>query len=193
MPKTVIVIGRSGCGKGTQVEKLAAALGATGPIARVESGARFRRFFETTSHAAAIARKINDDGGLQPQFLSVWAWTSELVEKVAPETVLLMDGMPRRVSEANVLEEALKFFGRDDAAVVYLNVSREWSTERLLARGRADDQERADIDARMDWFEREVLPVVDFYKAHPRHRFVEVKGEQPIEAVAADIAAGLGL
>lgn len=193
MPKTVILIGRSGSGKGTQAAAIAEKLSAIGPIARVESGARFRRFFETTSHAAALARKINDDGGLQPQFLSVWAWTSELVEKLSPESVLLMDGMPRRVSEAEVLEEALKFFGRDDAAVVYLKVSRDWATERLVARGRADDRERADVDARMDWFDREVLPVVDFYRAHPRHQFLEVNGEQTIAAVAADITSGLGL
>ncbi len=193
MPKTIIVIGRSGSGKGTQVEILAKALAAHGPVARVESGARFRRFFETASHAAALARKINDEGGLQPQFLSVWAWTSELVDKVAPETILLMDGMPRRVSEAEVLEEALGFFGRADAAIVYLDVSREWAVERLVGRGRADDLERADIDARMDWFDREVLPVIDFYRAHPRHKFFDIRGEQPIEAVAAEIAAALGL
>ncbi len=193
MPKTVIVIGRSGSGKGTQVALLAERLVAVGPVARVESGARFRRFFETASHAAALARKINEDGGLQPQFLSVWAWTSELVEKLTPETVLLMDGMPRRVSEAEVLEEALKFFGRDDAAVVYLKTSREWGTERLIGRGRADDIERADIDARMEWFERDVLPVIDFYKAHPRHRFIEVDGERPIETVHQEIVAALGL
>ncbi len=193
MPKTIIVIGRSGSGKGTQVEILAKALAAHGPVARVESGARFRRFFETASHAAALARKINDEGGLQPQFLSVWAWTSELVDKVAPETILLMDGMPRRVSEAGVLEEALEFFGRADAAVVYLDVSREWAVERLIGRGRADDLERADIEARMDWFERDVLPVMDFYRAHPRHKFIDIRGEQPIEDVAADIAAALGL
>lgn len=193
MPKTVILIGRSGSGKGTQAAALAEKLATVGPIARVESGARFRRFFETASHAASLARKINDAGGLQPQFLSVWVWASELVEKLAPETVLLMDGMPRRVSEAEVLEEALRFFGREDAAVVYINVSREWATERLVSRGRADDLERADVDARMGWFDREVLPVVDFYRAHPRHRFVEVNGEQTIESVTAEIAAGLGL
>lgn len=193
MPKTIIVIGRSGSGKGTQVALLAERLVAKGPVARVESGARFRRFFETASHAAALARKINDGGGLQPQFLSVWVWAGELIEKLTPETILLMDGMPRRVSEAEVLEEALTFFGREDAAIVYLKTSREWGVERLVGRGRADDVERADIDARMEWFEREVVPVIAYYKAHPRHRFLEVDGERPIETIHHDIVEALGL
>jgi adenylate kinase family enzyme len=193
--KTVIIVGRSGSGKGTQIARLMDRLNqkGIGPIERVESGARFRKFFEGDSYAAGLARAINDRGGLQPEFLSVWVWGTELIDKLTPETFLLMDGMPRRLSEADTLDGALEFYGREDATVVYLRTSREWGTERLIGRGRADDVERADIDARMGWFDREVAPVIEFYRNHPKHRFVEVDGERPIEVIHEEIAAALGL
>ena len=194
-PMTVILLGRSGSGKGTQVEKLSGVLTkSTGrPVFHMESGKRFRDFIAGPTYAASFSRAINETGGLQPEFLSIWAWTGELVEHLTAENHLLIDGSPRRVAEARTLESALQFFKRDDVAVIHIKVTRAWAVERLTARGRADDVEIADVNARMDWFEREVEPVVKHFSGHPTISFAEIDGEQSIDAVHAAILTALGL
>lgn len=195
---TVIFLGRSGSGKGTQVEKLTEHLsrgsGATdNPVFHLESGKRFREFIAGPSYAAKLSKEINEAGGLQPEFLSVWAWTSEMVEHLSPEKHLLVDGSPRRVQEARVLESALAFFKRQDIRVVYIKVSRDWATKRLLERGRADDLEVSDVEARMNWFEKEVEPVVKHFSGHPTVSFAEIDGEKPIDEVHKEVLRALGV
>lgn len=194
-PITVIFLGRSGSGKGTQVKKLEERLAADAshPVFHLESGKRFREFIAGSTYAGSLSKEINEVGGLQPEFLSVWAWTSEFVEHLGPDHHLLIDGSPRRVSEARTLESALAFFRRQDITVVYLKVTRTWASERLTTRGRHDDLEVSDVNARMDWFEKEVLPVVEHYSGHPTVAFHEVNGEQTIEQVHADVVRALGL
>jgi len=67
-----------------------------------------------------------------------------------------------------------------------MNVSREWSKERLLGRGRKDDDPE-EIKKRLDWYETEVAPVVEYYKDNPKYNFIDVNGEQTIEEVHKEI------
>jgi adenylate kinase family enzyme len=193
--KTIIFIGRSGSGKGTQAEKVRGFLDLYDKRKsfHLEAGHRFRSFIAEENYSSLLARKISEDGGLQPEFLSIWAWAGELINHVDKHDHLLIDGTPRRVSEAKILESAFNFYGRDNVEIVYLNVSRKWAIERMKERGRADDKEMSDIEARMDWFEQDVSGVLDYYRSHKNHKFYEIDGEQPIEKVYLDIIESLGL
>jgi adenylate kinase len=193
--KTIIFIGRSGCGKGTQSEKMLDFLKVHDKrkVFHLEAGQRFRNFIAEETYSSLLAREIADAGGLQPEFLSIWAWTSELIKHVDKHDHLMIDGTPRRLIEAKILESALDFYGRPQIDVIYLNVSREWATERMVERGREDDKERSDIDNRMKWFENDVAPVLDYYRAHKYHNFIEINGEQDIEKVHLDILETLNL
>ncbi|HMP67508.1 MAG TPA: nucleoside monophosphate kinase [Candidatus Paceibacterota bacterium] len=192
---TTIFIGRSGCGKGTQIEKLSEyiKLNDSKSIFHLEAGERFRDFIKQNTYAADLARKINAEGGLQPEFLSIWAWGGELVKKLKKDQHLFIDGTPRRVGEARTLESALDFFERQKVHVVYLNVSREWSIEKMKNRGRKDDKEMSDILARLDWFDNEVVPVIDYFRAHREYLFTEINGEQSVDDVHKDILIGLDI
>jgi adenylate kinase family enzyme len=193
-PQTIIIMGRSGSGKGTQAERLAAELkrrSAGRDVFYLESGERFREFITRSSYSARLSKAVMEAGELQPAFLAIWNWSHLLVDRLTGEEHLLIDGTPRMLIEAQVLDDALRFYGREPLIFIYLNISKEEAMKRLLLRARDDDQSTAKINQRLAWFEREVLPVIEHYRSKPETIFLEVDGQPPIEMVAAEILAKL--
>jgi adenylate kinase family enzyme len=194
MLQTAIFVGRSGCGKGTQADLLKERIKKQDPnnrqILYVETGEYFRRFIRGESYSSKLSNLAYQSDLRQPDFLACFMWTNLLLEELEDNMHLIFDGAPRALDEAEILTSALKFYKREKPTIIYLNVSRKWSEERLLARGRADDMNLAKIDKRLDWFDQDVMPAVEYFRHNPYYRFVEVDGEQPIERVHADIFAG---
>ena len=73
----------------------------------------------------------------------------------------------------------------------WVDVSVRWATERLTARGRADDLNPADIKNRLDWFDREVLPAINFFKREERYEVIKINGEQSVAEVHEAIVSEL--
>lgn len=187
--KTTIFMGRSGCGKGTQAKLYAEALKKNNPDDTViysETGALFREFVSGSGYSQSLAREVMEGGNREPDFLAVCLWANSFIEKLTENEHLIIDGSPRSLGEAKILDTALSFYGRV-AEVVYLNVSREWSIERLTERGRADDTDIKENEKRMNWFESDVMPAVLYYQNHPSHKFFSISGERPITEVSTDI------
>ena len=193
-PQTYIFIGRSGCGKGTQAALLEKILRekTDNHIAHLETGKLFRDFFNGATITQEMAQTIYNNGLLQPEFLTVHLWSDFLVMNMKKETTLIIDGTPRRQNEALVLHTAFEFYHRDSAHVIYINVPRESSHQRMVERKREDDTER-DIELRLNWFDTEVLPAIEYYRKNPFYKVHEINGERPIEEVHADIVKTLGL
>jgi len=188
--KTFIFIGRSGCGKGTQAKLLIEYLNnnkTADEIFYLQTGQYFRDFVTKDGLPNKMANEIMEAGGRQPDFLAVWIWANAFLENVKNKEHLIIDGTPRSLNEARVLDTAIKFYKREKPTIIYMDVSREWSEERLLARGRADDLEIEDIRKRLDWFEDDVIPAVDFYRDNSEYNFLNIKGEQTIEEVHGEI------
>ena len=188
-PKTFILIGRSGCGKGTQAKLLMDYIKSKDPsreIFYMETGARFREFIERQSFSGKNAKVINSVGGLQPEFLAVWMWSNMFVENLKGDENMVIDGTPRKLHEATVLDSAMDFYKREKPYVLYLNVSRKWSEARLMERHRADDLP-ADVKKRLDWFETDVLPTINYYRDNPKYNFLDINGEGTIEETFKDI------
>lgn len=191
--QTFIFFGRSGSGKGTQAELLRKYLEERGGrVVYIETGERFRSFMQGETHTAALTRQIIGSGALMPVFMPIWLWTNELVAQYTGYEHLVLDGLCRRVEEAPVLDSALKFYGIQNPHIVYINVSNAWATQRMQGRGRTDDTEHY-IASRLAWFDRDVLPVLDYFRAKPEYQFHEINGEQSIEAVFQDIQTALQL
>ena len=188
-PYTFIFIGRSGCGKGTQVELLQKHLAekfAGEEVFYLETGERFRAFIKEDSYSSKLSKAVYETGERQPSFLAIWMWSHLLVESFKGTEHLIIDGSPRAYGEALAMDTALKFYGRK-AYVVHLNVSREWSEERLSARHRSDDIDLEKVKKRLDWFEKDVAPAIEFFKANPDYNFIDVNGGQSIEGVYRDM------
>lgn len=187
--QTFVFMGRSGSGKGTQAKLLMERLAKESPehaIYYLETGQRFRDFLNEPYHASALAKKIMDSGERQPDFLAIYMWSHLLVENMKGDEHLVMDGTPRSLLEAQALGTALNFFNRSDARIIHINISREVAETRLRARGRSDDAE-AGIQKRLDWFDRDVVPAIEYYRSHPEYHFHEINGEQSVEAVQAEL------
>lgn len=193
MLNTVIFIGRSGCGKGTQAELLKDRIHKLDhekhPILYVETGERFRRFIRGADYSSILSREIYEKDERQPDFLACLMWGNMLLEELESGMHIVFDGAPRAHSEALLLTTALKFYQREKPAVVYIDVSRKWAEERLLSRGRSDDRSIAKITKRLDWFELDVWPAVEYFKTNSFYKFIHINGEQTIEKVHSDILA----
>lgn len=194
--QTIIFYGRSGSGKGTQAELLQKYIEKKDPKRQVlylQTGAALRELAEQNTYTAKKIKKILEGGGLLPAFLAVWVWGNFFMNKYTGEEHLLLDGVTRRVDEAPVLDGALKFYGKDkNPAVVILNVSRETAVKYLMKRGRHDDNED-DINERLDWFEENVIPAIDFFRNNPDYNVHEIDGEKSIEEVHEQLIKSLGI
>lgn len=195
-PKTIIFIGPQGSGKGTQIAKLDALLALKDPTRRsvdIQTGRRFRALAAkgegyTEQHVAETL----DHGVLQPLFLSVNLWADAMREHVDDNCHVLIDGFPRTVHEAQVLESALAFYERTPLNIINLETPEAVVRERMVSRGRADDTTES-IEARLRWYREEVLPVLAHYEERPDTTVHTIDGTKDIDGVFAAIVTALQL
>jgi len=188
-PLVFLLMGRSGCGKGTQAKLLIKYLKDNNfaETLYVYTGERLRNFAEKEENfAARLAKSKMKDGDLLPSFLAVWLWSGALIEGVKENNNVIMDGSPRTLLEALMMDDAMEFYGRSDVVPIFLETSEEWSTQKMLGRGRSDDNLKS-IKKRMAYFEKDVAPVIDYYEKESKHKLIKVNGEQSVEAVHREI------
>ncbi|MCA9362586.1 nucleoside monophosphate kinase [Candidatus Kaiserbacteria bacterium] len=195
-PTTVIFIGPQGSGKGTQIEQLYKVIAAKDPARRVvdiQTGRRFRAL--AAKHETFAERKINatlDTGVLQPDFLTHILWGQAMLDQLDPKSHLLIDGFPRTVPQAEVLENALEFFDRDEVHVVNLDTPEEVVRQRMYERARADDTKES-IEERLRWYREDTLPVLDYYRVRPDTHVHDLDGTDTIDGVHQQIIQALAL
>ncbi|MBX4198930.1 nucleoside monophosphate kinase [Candidatus Parcubacteria bacterium] len=191
MLHTVIFIGRSGCGKGTQADLLKERITRLDPEKRkilyVETGDRFRKFIRGKTYSSKLSEKIYEEDARQPDFLAGLMWGSMLLEELGEDMHIVFDGVARSEPEAKLLTTALEFYKRERPTIIHIEVSRRWSEDKLLKRGRSDDVNISKIDKRLDWFDKDVVPALDYLRANPMYRVLDVNGEQTIDEVHREI------
>lgn len=194
--KTFIFIGRSGSGKGTQVKLLHDFITKKYPedtLYTYISGNHFREYVKMeNNYSAELSRQMMKTGELQPNFLAVWLWADAFVQNLTGDEHLIMDGAPRALVEAESLDTAMKFYNRKKPTVILINISKEESRKRLYARKREDDTDDS-IEGRINWYDKDVIPAVDYYRENPDYEVVDINGEQSIEGVHAEIIEKINL
>jgi adenylate kinase len=188
MQQTFIFFGRSGSGKGTQAEMLKKYIQEKKGIEPIyiETGQKFRNFIDQSNYSASLTKEVMSSGGLLPDFLPIWIWTTDLVTKFDGKRDLILDGLCRRPDEAPVLDSAVKFYKLIKPIVLYIKTSDEWSFERLKGRGRSDDSDEY-IKSRLKWFEWNVVPAMAYFYDNEEYYFFEINGEQSVEDVHKEI------
>lgn len=188
-PYTFIFAGRSGCGKGTQAKLLKEYLKSQDSnlaLFEYSTGDGFRKFIEGDSYSSNLARDIQNKGELQPLFLTISMWASAFRDGLKPEDNIFIDGYPRVEAEAVAVVSALKFYERKTPIIIDFKVSRESSKERMEKRGRSDDTPE-NIEKRLNWYDRDVVPAIEYLKKQDGYIYWEVDGERPIEPIHEDI------
>ena len=102
----------------------------------------------------------------------------------------VLDGFPRTMPQAEALYELLRELGRDLDVVFDFQVSgREVLLQRLLGRaaaeGRSDDTPEA-IERRLELYERETAPLVEYYRSHQAN-VVGVHADRSVDEVFREI------
>lgn len=194
--QTIIFFGASGSGKGSQGKLLKDFLeeNDTRKILHLETGQRFREFLNHSGYVAQKASDLTRGGHLQPEFLSVWNWTTALVEELEYNMHLILDGSPRQPEEPRVLATALDFLERNPVHVIYLELSDDVIRERLRHRGRPDDQNEEAIERRITWFKENIKEkILPHYQNNERYIFHTISGEGGLDAIHQNILQALGL
>lgn len=199
-PYTIIFIGPHGSGKGTQIERLDVVMRTAHPSERVvtiQTGRLFRALAKEneTEQETYTERHLNETlntGIWQPDFLTTALWGNVMIAEADPLCHMLIDGFPRTRAQAEVLEGALDFYTRKDITVINLNVSDEVVRARMKSRARPDDTD-AVIEKRLHLYNQETPAVIDFYRARPNTRMLDIDATASIEAVHEAIVRGLGI
>jgi len=196
-PQTFIFIGRSGCGKGTQADLLSTYIREVDSQKRdifyMEIGKKFREYLNEDTYTTALSKEVYKKGDLQPDFLAIHIWSHSIIADYNGLDHMIVDGIPRSLIQANVFETAMNFYNKKEVIAINLDVSEEWSRARLAARGRADDKDPNEIENRLAWFKRDVIPAIDYFRENNRYRVLDIHGEQSIEEVHKEIISKITL
>lgn len=160
------LFGPPGCGKGTQAVMIKDRMG----FLHVSTGDIFRNAIARKDPQAMEAQEIMQRGELVPDELIRDMLSKELSILLAESKDakgLILDGFPRTVNQADLLNDLLKEHNLNFTGVLALEVEEEELVQRLLNRakeqGRADDTEEV-IRERMRVYREKTQPLEDYYK-----------------------------
>lgn len=125
----IIMLGAPGAGKGTQAKMIAEEYG----IPHISTGDIFRANVSSGTELGMEAKKYMDQGLLVPDELTV----KILLDRVAKEDCAkgyVLDGFPRTIPQAKVLDEALEKLGEKIDYAVDVDVADEHIVKRMSGR-----------------------------------------------------------
>lgn len=211
----IIMLGAPGAGKGTQAIKIAEKYG----LPHISTGDIFRYNIKNNTELGKKAKEYMDKGQLVPDDLTV----SILLDRVAKEDCnkgYILDGYPRTIKQAEVLEEALeKLKERIDYAlnvvvpdeniiermsgrrtcpncgetyhIVYNNTKVDGVCDKCTEKLiQRPDDMPETVKKRLEVYHSQTKPLEDFYKK--RNVYKEVDGTKTMEDVFKDICELLG-
>jgi adenylate kinase family enzyme len=191
--KTFVFFGIAGSGKGTQVKLLSDFLKAQGgDSVYAGTGEAFRKMMSADDFTSTIVREKVARGEYIDDFLTNAIFTNILTTSLTSEKHLFADGYPRTAPQAGEFEAMMKFFKRDEVAIVYIEVGKEESIRRNKLRARADDTD-AGLESRYNEYMTKVIPAMNYFKDKPGYTIYTINGEQSIEDVHKELITKLAL
>ena len=181
----ILVVGAPGAGMGTQGVRIADRYGLT----HISSGDLLRRHMTDGTRIGRDVTAYVRRGDLVPDGL-IMDMLRKPVVAASNRGGYVLDGFPRTVSQAESAYEIARELGVEVQAVVHLDVPKEELIRRLLARQRGAEDSADVIAHRLEIYDRNTRPMLDYYA--DRERVVSVDGARPVPEVTAAILAQLG-
>ena len=159
-----VIFGAPGAGKGTQGEILTRIPG----FFHLSTGVIFRKLDPQTEEARRI-KEYCVKGELVPDELTIsiflnWLEARRAADKFKPkQQLLLLDGIPRTVNQCKLLERYI-----DVKQVLYfecldLEIMVDRIRRRAVLEGRPDDASESVTRKRLEIYERDTTPVLNYY------------------------------
>ena len=174
----MVLLGKQGSGKGTQGERLAAHFGTQ----HLSTGQMFRDSATAGVTAGLEAKAFMDRGELVPDELVIAVVHERFQNPTEVQPGFVLDGFPRTKQQALELDRILVDHPID--IVIDLDVPTDVVVERMRSRGREDDTEES-IRRRLELYDTETKPLVDFYRE--RSVLVAVNGLGTEDDVQAEL------
>jgi adenylate kinase len=190
----LVLLGPPGSGKGTQAERLVEAL----HVPHLSSGHLLREEVAAGTPLGRKAKPLIERGALVPDRL-VSDMIAERIQRKDAEHGFILDGFPRTVAQAQMLEQALAKQRQELDAVLQIAVTEEALIGRVLRRAR-EAKERGEVarpdddpeifKQRMASYRAETEPVIEHYRKLGKLR--TVNGDLPVPAVTQQLLAAIG-
>jgi adenylate kinase len=207
-------VGPPGAGKGTQAEFIAEHLS----IPKISTGDIFRKNVSQGTPLGAEAKKYMDSGDLVPDEVTI-AMVKDRISEPDAVPGYLLDGFPRNLAQAKVLDATLDDIGHRLDMVMELVVDDEEVVRRLAGRRtcrdcgqiwhivfdppadpehcdrcggplfQRDDDKESTIRHRLEVYNEQTAPIVDYYA--DRSILVGVDATGPVEDVTGRAIAAL--
>lgn len=202
----IILLGPPGAGKGTQAKLISEKFS----ISHISTGDIFRKNISEKTPLGVKAKEYMDKGLLVPDELTIDIVKDRLTNEDCKNGFLL-DGFPRTVKQAEALEDFLKTRDENIDTALLIHVPSEFILDRMTGRRvcpacgasfhikfnppkvdgvcdlcgsnivqRKDDSEET-VKERIDVYERQTQPLVDFYESNDK--LFKVDGTQTIDHV----------
>jgi adenylate kinase len=172
----IVLFGPPGAGKGTQSAKLIDKY----KLVHLSTGDIFRANIKNQTELGKLAKSYIDKGQLVPDDVTIRMLESE-VKKYPKAAGFIFDGFPRTQAQAQALDNLLGSKHTGINLMLSLEVEEEELRKRLLNRGkdsgRADDQDPAIIQKRIDVYNAETSAVKDYYQQQGKYRGINGIGD----------------
>ena len=172
--KIIVLMGGQGAGKGTHAKNLVEQKG----FKYIETGEILRHL-----PPESPAKQIMALGKLVPD-TELFKIISDAI-KSSGKNDMILDGFPRNREQAQwLVEQYATYQSSYDIHVVYLSLPETVMIERIANRvkeggGRADDQDPAVVQERLDTFKEQTLPAIEFLQNANGIHFDAVDVSQP--------------
>jgi adenylate kinase len=185
----ILVLGPQGSGKGTQAKRITATYG----IPHIATGDMLREMRDQPTDLGRELKEVMDRGDLVSDEMMI-----ELIrDRLSRDDTtggFVLDGFPRTMPQAEALQDLLRELDRGldvvfDFQVPDRDVLLERMLQRAAAEGRADDTPDA-IARRLELYERETAPLVEYYRTHQAN-VVGVHADRAVEDVFEEIQRSL--
>lgn len=172
----IILLGAPGSGKGTQSQNLSALYN----LNHLSTGDLLRAEITANTPLGQQAKTIMDSGNLVSDDIVIAMIANRLNQQGT-----LFDGFPRTLNQAQALDTLLATHNNSQIDyVIELDVDQEEIIQRMLARGRADDNEHT-IRNRLNVYNQQTKPLIDYYQQQNKHH--KIDGSGAIEDITARI------
>lgn len=162
--RTILLFGPPGAGKGTQGR----ILGTIPQLFHCACGDVFRTL-RTDNELGKTFVEYSSRGQLVPDDATIKLWRQSIdgntrAGRFHPDRdTLVLDGIPRNVHQAEMLQEAIQVLAIVNLVCPDLNKLIERLQRRALHENRLDDANLDVIRSRLQTYESQTKPVLDFY------------------------------
>jgi adenylate kinase len=193
--RTDLIMGAPGTGKGTQVENILRVYDDKYLV--LASGEMLRAVVREGGPLARIVNENNARGTLTDDETMCRIFRDQLHRRAIGERILLLDGIPRTVEQATMLEEDIdvrniyQLVHKSDELLIERAVGR---AKEMIAQGktpRVDDNPKT-MRQRLIVYRDLTLPVIDYYRSLPNAPLIhEIDAERSKDDVWTQLYAAI--